>query len=204
MMVEPRSKANIVSLSLLAGLAVALSGCVSFGGKAPVSMLTLSADAAVVSGANKSGTANEALVVLIPNVPRKIDTNRIMVQIDSGNVAYLKESVWTDKPAVLMQQLLAETLAAKSDRLVLNEVETGGKAENFLSGQLVEFGIDASNMQAIAIFDAVKIRKGQPIEKRRFEAKEGLTKVEPAEAGEALNAAANKLAADIAAWLSAS
>jgi cholesterol transport system auxiliary component len=194
-------KAN--SLALGSALLLGLSGCVSFGGKAPISMLSLTADATVAAGANKVGAAKDALVILIPTVPRKLDTNRVPVQIDASNVAYLKDSVWTDKPAILMQQLLSETLAAKNGVLVLSESETAGKAENYLSGQLVEFGIDAAGMEAVAVYDAVRIRKGQPIEKRRFEAREALVKIEPSQASQALNGAANKLASDVAAWLAA-
>jgi cholesterol transport system auxiliary component len=203
MMFGSRSRKRAITAAFIGSALLSLSACVSFGGKAPISMLTLKADAAVAAGANKSGMAKDALVVLIPDVPRKLDTNRVPVAIDTGNIAYLKDSVWTDKPAVLMQQLLSETLAAKNGAFILNEVETAGKAENYLSGQLVEFGIDAPAMEAVAVFDAVRIRKGVPIEKRRFEAREGLSKIEPAQASEALNGAANKVASAVADWLAA-
>lgn len=181
--------------------ALLLTSCVSFGGKPPVSLLTLSADATVSAGTNNSGMAKDAMVVLTPKVPRKLDTNRVPVQIDAGNVAYLKDSVWTDKPAVLVQQLLAETLSAKNGALILSEMESAGKAERYLSGQLAEFGIDESRMEAVVIFDAVHIRKGAAIEKRRFEAREPVSEISPRPTGEALNSAANKLATEVAAWL---
>lgn len=180
----------------------ALSACVSLGSEAPVSLLTLSADNSVAAGTSKSGAAKDALVVLAPEVPRKLDTNRVPVQIDAGNVAYLKDSVWTDKPAILMQQLLAETLSAKNGTLILSEVETAGKAERYLSGQLVEFGIDEGTMEAVVVLDAVHIRKGGAIDKRRFEAREAVSEIKPRPAGEALNTAANKLAGEVATWLS--
>lgn len=188
-------------LALVIATAPALSACVSFESKAPVAMLTLSAEAGVIAGSNISGQAQEALVVLAPQVPRKLDTNRIAVRIDAGTVAYLKDSIWADKPAMLVQQLLAETLSAKNGRLVLSEEETGSRAEKYLTGQLVEFGIDESRMEAVAIFDAVHIRKGSPIMKRRFEAREEMAKIQPREAGHALNIAANRLADEVAAWL---
>jgi cholesterol transport system auxiliary component len=201
-MMTRRSKARrAASLSISAAMLLALPACVSFGGKAPVAMLTLSADASVAAGTNSSGMAKDALVVHIPEAPRKLDTNRIAVQVGSGSVAYLKDSVWSDKPATLIQQLLAETLAAKNGLLILNDAETAGKAESRLAGQLVEFGIDEAGMEAVAIFDAVRIRKDRPIEKRRFVAREGLGKIDPVQAGEALNGAANKIAAEVAEWL---
>lgn len=202
-MIERLPIRQIKTMSVLLVAALALPSCVSLSGKAPTSMLTLTANSTVTAGTSNTGLAKDAMVVLVPEVPRKLDTNRVPVQINAGNIAYLKESVWTDKPAILMRQLLAETLAAKNGTLILSEVETAGKAENYLSGQLVEFGVDESGMEAVAIFDAVRIRKGQPVEKRRFDARKDLTKIEPEEVGEALNVVANKIAEDVATWLSA-
>ena len=184
--------------------ALLLSACVSLGTKAPISLLTLSSDATVSPGASKVGMPKDALVILVPEVTRKLDTNRVPVQVDAGNIAYLKDSVWADKPAILFQQLIAETVSAKNGTLILSEVETSGKAEHFLSGQLIEFGIDSTSMEAVVIFDAVKMSKGKPIEKRRFQARESVTRIEPGEAGAALNSSANKIAAEIASWLAAS
>lgn len=203
-MIGRRSIHHFRNMALAVASALTLSSCVSLGGTAPASVLTLTATSTVTAGESKTGMAKDAMVVLIPEVPRKLDTNRVPVQINTGNIAYLRDGVWTDKPAILMRHLLAETLAAKNGTLILSEVETAGKAENYLSGQLVEFGIDEASMEAVAIFDAVRIRKGQPVEKRRFDARKGLTKIETGEAGETLNAVANKIAEDVATWLSAS
>ena len=159
-MIGRRSIHQFRNMALAVASALTLSSCVSLGGTAPASMLTLTATSTVTAGESKTGMAKDAMVVLIPEVPRKLDTNRVPVQINTGNIAYLKDGVWTDKPAILMRHLLAETLAAKNGTLILSEVETAGKAENYLSGQLVEFGIDEASMEAVAIFDAVRIRKG--------------------------------------------
>ena len=59
-------------------------------------------------------------------------------------------------------------------------------------------------MEAVVIFDAVKMSKGKPIEKRRFQARDAVTRIEPSEAGAALNSSANKIATEIASWLAAS
>ncbi len=186
-----------------AGLLMAsLSACVSLGGvKAPPALLLLSPENKMADGGSKSGAAKDAFVVLIPDAPRKIDTNRLPVQIDDSRIAYLKDAIWADKPVRLMQQLIAETIAAKNGRLVLNEVESGGKAEHMLSGSLVEFGIDARSMQAIIVFDAVRLDRGQIIEKRRFEAHESVNAIVATDAGGALNRAANKVATEVALWV---
>jgi cholesterol transport system auxiliary component len=189
-------------LSIAALATATLSSCVSFGGgKAPAALLVLSATSTVKNGTAQTGPAREALVVLQPEVPRKLDTNRVPVQVDNSSIAYLKGAIWADKPARLMQMLLMETIAAKNGRLVLNEIDAGGKAEEFVSGTLVEFGIDASSMEAVVVYDAVKLVRGKEVQKRRFETREAVSAVEAGPSGKALNKAANTVASDIAAWL---
>ena len=181
-------------------LVMALGACVSFGGKAPSSMLVLTSDNVVSAGSVRMASSAETLVIQTPAVPRKLDTNRIPVQINASSIAYVKDAFWADKPARLMQSLLVETLSAKTGNLVLNEVDAGGKATVYLSGSLLEFGIDAATNEAIVVYDAVKITRNSPAEKRRFEARRPLSVVAPAQAGEALNAAANDVAVQIAGW----
>ncbi len=194
-------KTPLRSALLLATLSASLAACVSFGAKAPPSLLVLTATSSVQGGAAQSGATSDAFIVLLPEVPRKIDTNRVPVQIDGSSIAYLKDAVWADKPARLMQLLLMETISAKTGRLVLNEVDAGGKAQQFLTGSLIEFGIDASSMEAVVVYDAVKLVRGQVVEKRRFEARESVLEVAAAPAGAALNKAANDIAVQIAAWV---
>ena len=178
-----------------------LAACVSFGAKAPPTLLVLTASSAVQNGATKSGSPADALIILQPEASRKIDTNRVPVQIDASNIAYLKDALWADKPARMMQILLMETIASKTGRLVLNEVDAGGKAQQYLSGSLIEFGVDSASMQAVVVYDAVKLVRGQVVEKKRFEAREAVTAIEPGPTGSALNRAANTIASEMAAWV---
>lgn len=185
----------------VATAALALSACVSFGGKAPPSMLVLTSDSSVAGGTSKSGASGEALIVLLPETPRKLDTNRVPVQVDDSNIAYIKDAVWADKPSRLIQMLLMENIAAKNNRLVLNETDAGGKAQLYLSGSLLEFGLDESASEAVVVYDAVKINRGQTVEKKRFESRKPVTAIDAREAGRALNAAANDVAGQISAWV---
>lgn len=196
-----RQTKNMRTIALTMGLALSLTACVSFGGKAPASMLVLTAQNAVAAGSARSGTQTEAVIIQTPEVPRKLDTNRIPVQIDASSIAYIKDAFWADKPARLIQSLLAETVAAKGRKLVLNEVDAGGKADLILSGSLLEFGISAASNEAVVVYDAVKITRGQPTELRRFEARRPISAVEPALSGSALNSAANDVASQIADWI---
>ncbi len=188
-------------LAYLAGLSFTLASCVSFGAKAPPTLLVITASNGVQNGSAQSGSPADALIILQPEVPQKINTTRVPVQIDASNIAYLKNALWADKPARMMQNLLMETISAKTGRLVLNEVDAGGKAQQFLSGSLMEFGIDSSAMEAVVVYDAVKMVRGQVVEKKRFEAREAVTAIEPGPTGASLNRAANKIAGEIALWV---
>jgi cholesterol transport system auxiliary component len=188
--------------AILAGvLTLTLGACVSFGGKAPPSLLVLTATNSVANGTAKSGTSGDALIVLLPEAPRKLDSNRVPVQIDDSSIAYLKDAVWADKPSRLMQLLLMETIAAKTGRLVLNETDAGGKATQYLSGSLLEFGVDAAASEAVVVYDAVRLVRGQMVEKKRFEVRRPLSAVEPGPAGTALNEAANEVATQVSDWI---
>jgi cholesterol transport system auxiliary component len=192
-------KAKYATLS--ATLALSLGACVSFGGKAPPSLLVLTPVNSVANGATKSGASADALIVLLPEANRSLDTNRVPVQIDDSSIAYLKDAVWADKPSRLMQSLLMETIAAKTGRLVLNETDAGGKATQYLSGGLLAFGIDSASSEAVVVYDAVKLVRGQSVEKKRFESRRPVASVEAGPAGVALNAAANEVAVQVSDWI---
>lgn len=194
-------KRSHIALGLCAMLTLTLPSCVSLNGKAPPSLLVLSASKSVGNGALRSGAASDSVVVLIPDVPRKIDTNRVPVQVDASQIAYLKEAFWADKPARLMQQLLIETIRAQSVRLVLSEVDAGGAAERTVSGNLMEFGIDAKRLEAVVVFDAIKRVRGKTVETKRFEARKPVAEISAATAGSALNETANQVAGEIATWI---
>ncbi|GAA0463716.1 hypothetical protein GCM10009096_00250 [Parasphingorhabdus litoris] len=189
------------SFGLLASLGV-LSACVSFGGaEPPPFLLSLTPDTTVDAGAVRAGPRAGALVVQLPSTPQKLNNVRVPVQTSATGVAYLKEATWVDKPARLFQGLLTETIAAKNSRLVLTPVQAGGKADTYLSGELVNFGLDGPSLTVMVTYDAVKMREGEPVEKRRFEASETVFAAEAGPVGEALNSAANKVVLEVADWV---
>ena len=195
---------NIRPLKFAAPLLVAasLTACVSFGASDPPPyLLSLSADNIVAAGSTQAGMQDRSLVVALPAAPQKLNTIRVPVQTTATGIAYLKEAVWVDKPARLFQGLLNETIAAKNDRLILTATEAGGKAETYLTGELVNFGLDGPSLTVTVTYDAVKMSDGKPVEKRRFEASEEVFAAEPGPVGEGLNDAANKVAAEVAEWV---
>ena len=189
------------SLTLLTAVGL-LSACVSFGASEPPPfLLSLTSDITVDGGVERSGQQADALVVRLPTSPQKLNTLRVPVQTRATGIAYLKDAVWVDKPARLFHGMLAETIAAKNERLVLTPTQAGGKAEHYLSGELVNFGLDGPRLEVVVTYDAVKMKIGQPLEKRRFEARESVFAAEPGPVGESLNKAANKVAGEVADWI---
>lgn len=189
------------AIGLLAAIP-ALGACVSFGGaEPPPSLLSLSPDQKLAAGAVQSGSQAGSLVVALPAAPQKLNTIRVPVQTSDTGIAYLKDAVWVDKPARLFQGLLSETIAARNNRLVLTATEAGGNAQTYITGELVNFGLDGPSLTVTVTYDAVKTAKDQPVAKKRFEASEKVFAAEPGAVGEGLNKAANKVAADVAEWV---
>lgn len=182
--------------------ALLLAGCISFGGKAPPSLLNLTADSAPQANAVRSGSAQTALTVVIPSVPQKLRTPRVAVETGGTQVAYLKDAQWVEPPARLFQRLLSETLAASGQRLVLTETELITGPGELLSGDLLNFNIDADTNQAVVTFQAMRLNNdGSTISQRRFEAREAVGELTPANAGGALSRAANRVAGEVAVWM---
>ena len=189
-------------MATAAPAALLLSGCVSFGAKPPPSLLNLTATSAPAANAARTGTAQSALTVVIPSAPQKLRTPRVPVETGGTEIAYLKNAQWVEAPARLFQRLLSDTIAARGQRLVLTETELVTGPGELLSGDLLNFGIDADAHEAVVTYQALRLTgDGTQIAQRRFEAREPVGAMTPQEAGLALNRAANRVAADVAAWV---
>ncbi len=183
--------------------ALLLSGCVSFGGKVPPFLLTLDADAAPATGEARTASDAATLTILIPAAPQKLRTTRIPVQQDDASVAYVKDAQWVEAPQRLFQRLLSETVAARTNRVVIDEGQYLTAPGEQLAGQLMEFGVDARSNEAIVVYQAMRVGAGgKTVTQRRFEAREPIGgRVEAKPVGEALTRAANRVASDVAGWL---
>lgn len=193
---------NKITFPIALSLLMLNSACVSLGTtEAPPAFLVLTAKATSNSDAVNRSSAENSVVVLIPDVPRRIDTNRIPVQINDSSIAYIQGAYWADKPAKLMQELIAETITASTGKLVLDVAQSSGLSKNTISGTLSRFGIDEQELVAIVRYDAVTINAQGEIVKHRFEARRNINMINAIEAGEALNDAANEVAMAITNWV---
>jgi cholesterol transport system auxiliary component len=185
---------------LLAGAALALSGC--FGGaKVPDTLMTLNASQARTAATPRTAAEGQAITVVVPTVPRELETLRIPVHETELGVSYLKNAQWVEMPATLFARLVSETIAATTGRVVLDPKQFTFDPGQRLTGTLQRFGYDATSGQVVAIYDAAIARQGGGVATQRFEARVPAATADAAGVGPALNQAANQIAADVARWV---
>ncbi|MCX9147233.1 ABC-type transport auxiliary lipoprotein family protein [Erythrobacter sp. WG] len=183
-------------------LLLALPGCISLGGTPPESLLTLSpASTAPVGAGAASGTAQPVIAVLNFDAPAKLDVLRVPVAVSATEIAYLQEAYWVEKPARLFRRLLGETIRAGGAAMVVDGDTTATLADTALRGTLIDMGYDAPSSSVLVRFDAVRTDKDGKVTTRRFEARESGIPAEARAVGAGLNTAANRVAAEVAAWV---
>ena len=186
----------------LAGLAaLALSGCLSLGKDPPDSLLNLTPTRQAAAGTGSTGTAENALAILELQAPQKLNVTRVPVTTSDSSLAYLKDAEWVEKPARLFGRLLADTVRAKGNRLLVGGTDLEFTAASKLSGTLSAMEYDAATGSAIVRFDAVLIGNDSNVTTRRFEATVPGVAPEAQAVGIALNQAANQVANDVAEWV---
>ena len=179
-----------------------LSGCLGLGGgKAPPTLMRLTAAQSAPAGTALSGKLGDAIVVLDPETDRSLAVTRIAVQVDDSNVAYLANAQWVERPAHLFAELVAETVRAGGKHLVFTADQVATSGGTRLGGRLIEFGYDARGQAAVVRYDAVWTAPGGSVSTKRFEARIPGVSAKPESIGPALNRAANQVAAQVAAWL---
>jgi cholesterol transport system auxiliary component len=182
-------------------MAAALAGCISFGADPPASLLTLTSARAVPAGSSTTAQAAAALAVLEPNTEQRLNVTRVPVQMTDSSLAYLQNAVWVEKPARLFQNLLAETIRAKGNRLVVREGDLGYSAVTQLSGQLLDMGYDVATGSVVVRYDGVLQTANGQVLTRRFESRVPGVPAEATAVGPALNQAANEVADQVAEWV---
>lgn len=187
---------------LAAALALtALSGCISLGSEPPEQFLTLTPSAEMPAGAAAEGEASAALAVQVPNVSQRLNVTRVPVTTSDSSLAYLQDAFWVEKPAQLFRNVLAETIRAKGNRLVVGDGELEYVAQTQLTGQLVDMGYDATTGSVVVRFDAVLGGPDGILRTRRFEERIPGVPAEAVPVGAALNEAANSVADQVAEWV---
>jgi cholesterol transport system auxiliary component len=138
--------------------------------------------------------------VLDPEADRRIDVERVPVQVNAASVAYLKDAVWVERPTRQFRRLLAETVRARANRVVIEGGDYEAKGKTTVSGRLVQMGYDARAQAVVVRYDAI-VEEGGTVRTRRFEAEVPGVKAEAAAVGPALNEATNAVAKEAAGWI---
>lgn len=200
---RPRLLPPLLLRPALATMAmIGIAGCVSFGPKVPPTLMTLTPTEHVPAGPARTVGSRGAVAVAIPSVVQALGTPRVPVQSGPTSLAYLKGAQWLDVPSHLFRDLLAETIAARTGRVVPDLRLPALAPDTRLSGRIEAFGIDASTNVAVVTFDAVLSREGsETVQSRRFETRVPVAGIDPTSVPPALNEAANKVAADVADWI---
>lgn len=195
-------KAPNATLVLVLAAALPLAGCLSFGAKPPATLLTLASSAEVPVGQQQSSAGAKTVTIAVPVTPQSLATTRVPVQSTPTTIAYVKDAAWAEPPARLFARLLADTMTARTGRVVLSQAQSMADPGARLGGELRQFGIDAATREAVVIYDASLMRAdSQVVEKRRFEARVAVSAIDAGSAGIGLNQAANQVAGQVADWV---
>jgi cholesterol transport system auxiliary component len=178
-----------------------LGGCISLGGKTPKQLIRLTAETTAPAGDMGSASLHDALVVLDPESDRRLDVQRVPVQIDDATIAYLKDATWVERPARQFRRLLAETIRAKGKRLVVEQGDASEGGKSTLSGRLLDMGYDARSQSVVLRFDAIREDAAGNVTSRRFEATVPGVSANVQAVAPALNKAANEVASEVADWM---
>jgi cholesterol transport system auxiliary component len=178
-----------------------LGGCLSLGGKTPKQLIRLTPEATAPVGDMGAANVRDALVVLDPEVDRRLDVQRVPVQIDDARIAYLKDATWVERPARQFRRLLAETIRARGRRIVVEQGDASEGGKSMLGGRLLDMGYDARSQTVVVRFDAIRQDGAGNVVSRRFEATVPGVGPKAEAVVPALNKAANEVAGQVADWV---
>jgi cholesterol transport system auxiliary component len=183
--------------------ALALTGCVSIGGggEAPEQLLTLTPAVVAPAGDAANGDMASALAVTEPSTPQHLNVIRIPVRVNDSSIAYLQDAFWVQKPSQLFQRVLAETIRATSDRLVIGGGELDYAARTQLGGELVAMDYDAPGSSVVVRYDAVLRSPNGEVRTQRFESVVSGVAPNALSVGPAFNQAVNEVSAQVADWV---
>jgi cholesterol transport system auxiliary component len=185
---------------LVAAMALSLAAC--FGGKkVPPTLLTLNSTAQMPASIARTAAPGEALTIDVPVISKELNSTRVPALVGPTAVAYITGLQWVETPDQLFQDLLQETVTRTTSRVVLDPRQASLDPGISLTGTLTRFGYDTATRAVVVRYDGALAQVGGTrVATRRFEASvpaDGTAQ----SVGTALNAAANQVAAEVAAWV---
>ena len=191
------------ALLLLPLLLAACSPIVQVGGNSPrpdaVYTLSAAPPTAVPAGTAPIDMAR-AVTVDTPSMPGALQTVRMPVTVSDTAIQYVKGAQWSEQPNRLFQRLLADTLV-HSGIAVVDQRSSGQTGGRRLTGQLMAFGLDVREGRQVRVRYDATLAGPDGVRQRRFEREAPVGSADGADVALALNAAANRVAVDVAAWV---
>ena len=192
-----------VPVALALGLGACTGGLLGGGAKTPPWLLTLTPQAPTPESIVRSAGPGETVTIGTPIIPKEVRTTRVPVHSGPIAIAYVENLTWVDTPDRLFQDLLSETVTRMTNRVVLDPSQAALDPGIVVTGNLSRFGYDAQEGMVIVRYDAAMARAGgTSVATRRFEAREPADGTASSVAP-AINAAANRVAMDVAQWVGA-
>lgn len=194
-----RNLVPLLAAAVLGGCS--LSGLMGGGGKAPLTLQTLTAEAPDPGNVVRNAAAGQAVTIQTPLISNELNTLRVPVQLSPTDVQYVTNLQWVDTPNKLFQALLEETVRRTTNRVVIDPNQTGLDPGVIVHGELERFGYDAQTGQAVVAYNAsLSSPDGTQVQTRRFVATAPADGTGPS-VGPALNRAANEVAQQVAQWI---
>lgn len=191
-------------VALALSLSACMGGLLGGGGKTPPWLLTLTPQAPAPENIARTAGPGESVTIDTPVIPREVRTTRVPVHEGPIAIAYVKNLTWVDTPDRLFQDLLTETVTRMTNRVVLDPGQSTLDPGVTISGNLSRFGYDAQEGMVVVRYDAAMAGSGgAAVITRRFEAREPADGTASTVAP-AINAAANRVAMEVALWVGAS
>lgn len=191
----------VAPLALALTLSACMGGLLGGGGKTPPWLLTLTPQAPAPASIARTAGPGQAVTIEAPIIPKEVRTNRVPVHEGPIAIAYVKDLTWVDTPDRLFQNLLTETVTRMTNLVVLDPNQSTLDPGTTVSGNLSRFGYDAQEGAVIVRYDAAMARSGGTgVVTRRFEAREPADGTASTVAP-AVNAAANRVAMEVAQWV---
>jgi cholesterol transport system auxiliary component len=195
--------AKSLSLLALSLLVPACSPIIQVGGNSPrpdaLYTLSTASPAAVPTGTKPIDMA-KAVTIDTPSMPGALQTLRIPVTVSDTAIQYVRGAQWSEQPNRLFQRLLADTLV-HSGIAVVDQRSSGQTGGRRLTGQLMAFGLDVRDGRQVRVRYDATLAGPDGVRQRRFEREAAVASPDGTDVALALNGAANRVAADVAAWV---
>jgi cholesterol transport system auxiliary component len=193
-----------ILVPVAAGAALAgcsLGGLLGGGGKPPMTLQTLTPEAADPGGIARNSAAGQAVTIATPVVSNELRTVRVPVRISPTDIQYVTNLQWVDSPDKLFQNLVEETVRRTTSRVVIDPSQGGLDPGIVVQGELERFDYNAQTGQVEVAYNAtMSSRDGAQVQTRRFVATAPADGTGPS-VGPALNNAANQVAQQVAQWI---